>query len=311
MEIENEDSADKGGEDTKDAGAEEFTQEDAEAAFAEGLGETAPETPDGTTDKKETAPEGSETTDDASQPGAAGKGKPGEETKVGDESSKKPTYEDLEKQLHDTKTWAHGLTTTVAELKLKVDATDPKGTKPGETDQDDDMSEEIQSYFDDYPEAKKAFEFLAKKQLGGMDADEIKTTVTSMQGQINQANFEKSVVTGFMGEDNKWVDGHPDAYKIMSTEDYGVYFAAELKKDPALGKISDPSEAIAVLTRYKTAKAKSGAAAHDANLGKGMAQDVTDMAAGAVETGANTGPGSQTKKDEDKSPEEIFEEHAK
>jgi len=311
MKIKNEDTADKGGEDTEADGAEEFTQEDAEAAFAEGLGETAPETPDETTDKK-TAPEGSETTDDASQPGSAGTEKPGEETKDGDLSSKKPTYEDLEKQLQDTKTWAHGLTSTVAELKQKVDATDPKGTKPGEADQgDDDLPEEIKSYFADYPEAKKAFEYLAKKQLGGMDAEEIKTTVTSMQGQINQVNFEKAVVTGFMGEDNKWVDGHPDAYKIMSTEDYGVYFAAELKKDASLGNISDPSEAIAVLTRYKTAKAKSGAAAHDANLGEGMAQDVTDMAASAVETGANTGPGSQTKKDEDKSPEEIFEEHAK
>lgn len=309
MKIENEDSVDKGGESEDAAGAEEFTQEDAEAAFAEGLGETASETPDGTTDTA--APEGSETTDDASQPGAAGKETPGEETKVGDEPSKKPTYEDLEKQLKDTQTWAHGLTTTVAELKKKVEATDPKGTKPGEDQDDDDLPEEIKSYFDDYPEAKKAFEFLAKKQLGGMSVDEIKTTVTSMQGQINQANFEKAVVTGFMGEDNKWVDGHPDAYKVMSTTAFKEWFDAETKRDPTLGNISDPAAAIGVVTRFKTHSASSAAASHDAALGGEMAQDVKDMAAGAVETGANTGPGSQPKKDEDKSPEEIFEEHAK
>ncbi|HUV77073.1 MAG TPA: hypothetical protein VMW06_03340 [Desulfobacterales bacterium] len=310
MKIKNEDSADKGGGSEDAGGAEEFTQEDAEAAFAEGLGETAPETPDGTTDAA--APEGSEITDDASQPGAAGTETPGEETKDGDESSKKPTYEDLEKQLKDTQTWAHGLSETVVELKKKVDAPDPKGTKPGETGQDDDdMPEDIKSYLDDYPEARKAFEYLAKKQLGGMGADEIKTTVTSIQGQLNQANFEKSVVTGFMGEGNQWVDGHPDAYKIMSTPEYGAWFKAESQKDPTLGNISDPSDAIAVLTRYKTALAKSGAAAHDANLGGGMAQDVTDMAAAAVETGANAGPTDKPKTDEDKSPEEIFDEHAK
>jgi len=297
---------------------EEFTEADAEAAFAEGLGESASEASDGTTDKK-TAPEDSEITDDTDQPGAAESatqpadktGTSGTDTEDGDGPSKKPTYEDLEKQLNDTKQWAHGLSETVAELKKKIDSTEPPRTPSGKTDQDDDIPEDIESYFEDYPEAKKAFEFLAKKHLGGMNADEIKTTVATMQGQINQANFEKAVVTGFMAEDGQWIDGHPDAYKVMATPAYQEWFSAELKRDPTLGSISDPSSAIGVLTRFKTQSARSAAAAHDADAGGGMAQDVKDIAAGAVQTGTSTGTDGETKPDEDKSPEEIFEEYAK
>ena len=303
-------AANKGGGTTEAEDAEEFTEEDAEAAFAEGLGETAPETPEGITGK-ETAPEGSEITDDASHPGAAGTETPGDETKDGDELSKKPSYEDLEKQLRNTQTWAHGLTSTVAELKKKVDATDPPGTKTGGLDQsDDDMPEEIKSYLEDYPEAKKAFEHLAKKMMGGLNPEEIQKVVTGMQEQLGQANFEKAVVTGFMADGGQWKDGQPDAYKIMATKDYQDWFTAELVRDPTLNNISDPGAAIDVLTRYKTKKAGTAAATHDADLGGDIAKDVKDIAAGGIKPGASTGPEARAKKDEDKSPDEIFDEHA-
>ena len=134
-------------------------------------------------------------------------------------------------------------------------------------------------------------------------------TVTGLQNQVDQANFEKAVVTGFMTDQGAWIDGHPDAYKLMATKEYTDWFESELKKDPSLGNISDPGAAIGVLTRFKTHKAQAAAQAHDARQ-TDTAQDVKDMASGAVETGTSTGPDKKPKSEEEGSPEEIFEQFA-
>lgn len=312
--------AEKTGAETPEAESiEDFTDADAEAAFAIGLGEPASEEPEGTTDGA-SAPEGTETT---GNPGPKGEAEPG--TKTGDtetpgdgkgegDLSSKPSYEDLEKQLNDTKAWGTAMAQQIADLKKQTPGDIPETPAKEGRPAEEQIPEEVQDYLKDYPEAQKAIDFFAqqllKKTLGDLNPSEIQQTISGMQDQINQTNFEKAVVTGFRSPAGPWVDGHPDAYKIMATPEYTNWFNAEIKRDPTIGSIADPKQAIDVLTRYKTHMASSAAAAHDAEHASGVAQDVKDMAAGAIPPGTQQGSQSPGKKDEDKSPEEIFEQHA-
>lgn len=303
-------------------GGAEFTEADAEAAFAEGLGEPASEAPAGTIPAAAETPEGPEITAKTGQPGEADPTEtPGKTDKdsaakaagEGDLSPKQPSYADLEKQLNDTKAWATGLSQTVADLKKKVEGPPAAVPAKKELPAEPEIPDDVKQYLSDYPEAQKAIDFFAnqllKKTLGDLKPAEIQQTLSGLQDQLAQANFEKSIISGFRSSSGKWIDGHPDAYKIMATEDYGKWFQGELGRDPNLGGISDPAGAIDVLNRYKKAVAASAASAHDAS-GTDLARDVKDIASGTVQPGTREGSLTKTKTDEDKSPEEIFEQHA-
>lgn len=291
-----------------------LTDEEAEAAFNESIDDEA-STP-AFDEKSETTKE-EETT---SKEDEAKTSEKKEETTTGDEE--KPSYETLEKSLTDTKSWGHTLAeknatleTKVAELEKAKPATD-KETDEGKkaTGDEEEVPDDLADYYKDYPEVQNAIIYETKKfvkeTFGDIDPEKVNKSIEEVTDGLAQNDFERMVVTGFM-KDGSWVDGHPDAHKVMASQEFGVWVEAETKIDPNLDltKITDPKAAIDVVNRFKTGKAKKAAESHDKEINT-EAGDVETIAAASTGTGTkrdDKGP----KKDEEKSPEELFDEGAK
>jgi len=307
-----------------------LTDEEAEAAFLEGTGETP--TPSDTSEISDDKAGDEKPGDEKAGDEKASDEKPGDEKagdeKAGDEKAgdekppvkpgisddekpgKKPTYEALEKALIDTKTWATGLSERVKALETPKPAPAKKaGDEPPATDE---VPDEVKGFYADYPEAKNAILYeagkLVKKQFGNLDPADVQKTVSDLQDTIGQNNFERAVVVGVVSQTGEWIPGHSDAYQVMANARYKTWFENERKINPTLDEINDPARAIDLLTRFKKETASAAASAHDKDQGL-KAQDIKDIAAAAPEGGAQT-IGKKPKGDDEKTPEELFSQGA-
>ena len=292
-----------------------ITDEEAEAAFLDGAGETTP--PPDTSEISET-PAGDEEDDDEKpidekhddEPPADETPSDTPEISEDQKPGKKPTYEALEKALIDTKNWATGLSERVKALET------PKPAPAKKTDEEppatDEVPDQVKGFYADYPEAKNAILYeagqLVKKQFGNLDPADVQKTVERLQNTMAQNNFERAVVVGMMGQTGEWISGHPDAYQVMAGAPYKTWFEAERKINPTLYEINDPAWAIYILTRFKKETARAAAGAHDKEQGK-RAKDVKDIASAVPESGTQT-IGKNPKGDDDKTPEELFAQGA-
>jgi len=291
-----------------------LTDDEAEAAFLEGAGETP--TPSDTSEISDDKAGDDKTGDDKTGDEKAGDEKAGDETppvKPGisddEKPGKKPTYEALEKALFDTKTWATGLSERVKALETPKPA---PAKITDDTPATDEVPDEVKGFYADYPEAQNAILYeagkLVKKQFGNLDPADVQKTVSGLQDTVSQNNFERAVVVGVIGQTGEWIPGHPDAYQVMANARYKTWFEAEQKVNPTLAAINDPARAIDLLTRFKKETASAAASAHDKDQGL-KAQDIKDIAAAAPEGGVQN-IDKKSKGDDDKTPEEFFSQGA-
>ena len=298
-----------------------LTDEEAEAAFLEGAGETlTPSDKSEISDEKagdekpgdekpgDKKPGDEKPSDEKPSDEKPGDEKPGDE-KAGDEKAgKKPTYEALEKALIDTKTWATRLSDRVKALEKPVSATKTDDKTP----EADKIPDEVKGFYADYPEAKNAILYeagqLVKKQFGDLDPAEVQKAVAGLQDTVSQNNFERAVVVGVVSQTGEWIPGHPDAYQVMAGAPYRTWFENERKINPTLDDINDPVRAIDLLTRFKKETARAAASDHDRKQGS-QAKDLKAIAGAVPETGTQNI--DKKPKGDDKTPEELFAEGVK
>ena len=291
---------------------EKITDEEAEQAFLEGTGETSAE-------KKEAPAKEKETPAEKKEMPAEEKETPGEKKETPPEKKDSPSYEALEKALNDTKTWAHGLATRLSKLeKGETKPTETPGekketqAKDKETPAEEAIPDDIKEFLDDYPEAKPAIQHFAKQllkqELATLGLSELPADLASVKETIAQSNFQMQVIAGIPGDDGKWIAGHPDAIQVMATSEFKAFWEAETKVNPAIPGYG-AKEAIEFLSRFKREKARWAAGKHD-NRRQDQTVELEEMAGVAPESGTSE-RGGKRKKDEDKSPEELFEQGAK
>jgi len=281
---------------------------DAEAAFDEGAGVEAADAGDPGNTVDEGKPD--ETVKDPVKAGETGKAPAtppieGPATAVdGNQPPSGPDLASLQKALSDTQAWATRMAQELAELKKSQ----PKPQVPPDPPPPaaDDMPAEIREFYEDYPDMQKAVQFEAEKLIKTRFGDFDPAAVSSVKDALAQADFEKRVVTGFSTPEGQWIDGHPDAYKIMATPDFKAWWTLEIGKNPTFGMVSDPRNAIDIMTRYKTEKAAAAASLHDQQQ-KLPAEQMKEFASGSVPPGTNV---SRPSKKSEESPDEIFNKHA-
>lgn len=274
--------------------SEQTEEVDADLVFAEAIGE-APEV-DG---KDQGTPE--------EKPAVAPEEKPAKETPKEEEAPKEDDAETLKKRLADTQRWGHDLATQLSELQKKIDTIEARD-KEAERAKANEMPENVKSFYDDFPGFSDAVQYEAKKLLRNTLGDvDIKSLYESFRQQEGQRFFERQVVGGFYDDSGSFVDGHPDAFRVMASPEFKVWADEREKASPGFLNESDPRKAIQIISQFKEHSAKQAAAKHDAALAA-KASQVKEFASGGVPQG-NKGATGKTKADDD-DPESIFNKAA-
>ena len=267
---------------------------DADQVFAEAIGE-APVV-DG---KDQGTPE--------EKPAVAPEDKPAKETPKEEEAPKEDDAETLKKRLADTQRWGHDLATQLSELQKKIDAIETRN-KEAERAKADEIPENVKSFYDDFPGFADAVQYEAEKLLRNTLGDvDIKSLHESFRQQEGQRAFERQVVGGFYDSSGQFVEGHPDAYRVMASPEFKTWADEREKATPGFLNESDPRKAIQIISQFKEHSAKQAAAKHDAALAD-KASQVKEFASGGVPQG-NRGATGKTKADDD-DPESIFNKAA-
>lgn len=261
---------------------DQATEVDAEALFNEAIGETEAQAAD-------------ESAVAEAEQEARPEEKPAEEKKEDDP-------ETLQKRLSDTQRWGHELSAKVAELEKTLSELKSRQEQPK---QEEELPEDIRVFYEEYPELPKAIQAEVERRLkavtGGKD---LANALKEIEDSRAQMSFERSVVNGVTGKDGQFVEGHPDAYRIMATQDFKSWLTEETKKDPKVADTMDPIEAIGILSRYKEEKTKAATAVQKTAQQEAAAQ-MKEFASGGVPQG-NRGRASPRKAQED-DPERLFE----
>jgi len=293
-----------------------ITDAEAEAAFAEGAGEPAPQTP-GIPPAPDAPPRSQDQPGTSAVDQKMAKGK----NKDQDDSPKKPSYEELEHQVRENKAWGTRTAMELAELRRKAvekqtpPAAATQAIPPSQGQKAPEYPQAVKDYLLDYPDVEQTIKAILSTH-GQEDTVELKAKIADLEKRIeqtqqnlqDQAIFERSIVNGYRDPmTHDWVDGHPDAYKVMASADFANWFDSERKIDPAVGNVADPRQAIGIINRYKTQKAQQASAAYDPKKTPAAAA-VIDMMTGAVPAGNNVPDRHPQKKDE--SPESIFNQFA-
>jgi len=274
--------------------SEQTDEVDADLVFAEAIGE-APEV-DG---KDQGTPE--------EKPAVASEDEPAKETPKEEEAPKEDDAETLKKRLADTQRWGHDLATQLSELQKKIDTIEARD-KEAERAKANEMPENVKSFYDDFPGFSDAVQYEAKKLLRNTLGDvDIKSLYESFRQQEGQRFFERQVVGGFYDDSGSFVDGHPDAFRVMASPEFKVWADEREKASPGFLNESDPRKAIQIISQFKEDSAKQAAARHDAALAD-KASQVKEFASGGVPQG-NRGATGKTKADDD-DPESIFNKAA-
>jgi len=232
--------------------------------------------------------------------------KPPEKIEEAKKEEEKPTSEpdevkSLKKQLEDTKRWGTESATKVAELTRRLEAAEKKTP---EKVVEEEIPADIKAFYEDYPEFKKAVDFEVSQRLKGMAPGTPKEDVLApIQAEIGQLRFERAVVNGVVDKDGSFVDGHPDAMKIVLTKEFKTWADKEKATE-----ISDPIEAIKAISRFKETKVKEATKEHDKKAEK-EAEERKKAAAASISStkGGSRGGGTPDKQDYDS----AFDEEAK
>lgn len=265
---------------------------DADQIFSEAIGE-APEV-DG---KDQGTPE--------EKPAVAPEEKPAEGKDEAPPRDEDP--ETLKKRLADTQKWGHELSGEVAALKKKIEEIEAT-SKAAEKAKADEIPENVKSFYDEFPGFADAVQYEAQKLLRNTLGDvDVKSLHESFRQQEGQRAFERQVVGGFYDSSGQFVEGHPDAYRVMASPEFKSWVDEREKAMPGFLGESDPSKAIQIISRFKEHSAKQAAAKHDAALAA-KASQVKEFASGGVPQG-NKGAMGKTKADDD-DPESIFNKAA-
>lgn len=265
---------------------------DADQIFSEAIGE-APEV-DG---KDQGTPE--------EKPAVAPEEKPAEKKDEAPPREEDP--ETLKKRLADTQKWGHELSGEVAALKKKIEEIEAT-SKAAEKAKADEIPENVKSFYDDFPGFADAVQYEAQKLLRNTLGDvDVKSLHESVRQQEGQRAFERQVVGGFYDSSGQFVEGHPDAYRVMASPEFKSWADEREKAMPGFLGESDPSKAIQIISQFKEHSAKQAAAKHDAALAA-KASQVKEFASGGVPQG-NKGAMGKTKADDD-DPESIFNKAA-
>jgi hypothetical protein len=265
---------------------------DADQIFSEAIGE-APEV-DG---KDQGTPE--------EKPAVAPEEKPAEGKDEATPRDEDP--ETLKKRLADTQKWGHELSGEVAALKKKIEEIEAT-SKAAEKAKADEVPENVKSFYEDFPGFSDAVQYEAQKLLRNTLGDvDVKSLHESVRQQEGQRAFERQVVGGFYDSSGQFVEGHPDAYRVMASPEFKSWADEREKAMPGFLGESDPSKAIQIISQFKEHSAKQAAAKHDAALAA-KASQVKEFASGGVPQG-NKGATGKTKADDD-DPESIFNKAA-
>lgn len=272
--------------------SEQTDEVDADLVFAEAIGE-APEV-DG---KDQGTPE--------EKPAVAPEEKPAEKKDEAPPKDEDP--ETLKKRLADTQKWGHELSGEVAALKKKIEEIEAT-SKAAEKAKADEIPENVKSFYEDFPGFSDAVQYEAQKLLRNTLGDvDVKSLHESFRQQEGQRAFERQVVGGFYDSSGQFVEGHPDAYRVMASPEFKSWADEREKAMPGFLGESDPSKAIQIISQFKEHSAKQAAAKHDAALAA-KASQVKEFASGGVPQG-NKGAMGKTKADDD-DPESIFNKAA-
>ena len=272
--------------------SEQTEEVDADLVFAEAIGE-APVV-DG---KDQGTPE--------EKPAVAPEEKPAEKKDEAPPKDEDP--ETLKKRLADTQKWGHELSGEVAALKKKIEEIEAT-SKAAEKAKADEIPENVKSFYEDFPGFSDAVQYEAQKLLRNTLGDvDVKSLHESFRQQEGQRAFERQVVGGFYDSSGQFVEGHPDAYRVMASPEFKSWADEREKAMPGFLGESDPSKAIQIISQFKEHSAKQAAAKHDAALAA-KASQVKEFASGGVPQG-NKGAMGKTKADDD-DPESIFNKAA-
>ena len=265
---------------------------DADQIFSEAIGE-APEV-DG---KDQGTPE--------EKPAVAPEEKPAEGKDEAPPRDEDP--ETLKKRLADTQKWGHDLATQLSDLQKKIDTIEAREKEAAKA-KADEIPENVKSFYDDFPGFADAVQYEAQKLLRNTLGDvDVKSLHESFRQQEGQRAFERQVVGGFYDSSGQFVEGHPDAYRVMASPEFKSWADEREKAMPGFLGESDPSKAIQIISQFKEHSAKQAAAKHDAALAA-KASQVKEFASGGVPQG-NKGATGKTKADDD-DPESIFNKAA-
>ena len=265
---------------------------DADQVFAEAIGE-APVV-DG---KDQGTPE--------EKPAVAPEEKPAEKKDEAPPKDEDP--ETLKKRLADTQKWGHELSGEVAALKKKIEEIEAT-SKAAEKAKADEIPENVKSFYDDFPGFADAVQYEAQKLLRNTLGDvDVKSLHESFRQQEGQRAFERQVVGGFYDSSGQFVEGHPDAYRVMASPEFKSWADEREKAMPGFLGESDPLKAIQIISQFKEHSAKEAASKHDAALAD-KASQVKEFASGGVPQG-NRGATGKTKAYDD-DPESIFNKAA-
>ncbi len=272
--------------------SEQTDEVDADLVFAEAIGE-APEV-DG---KDQGTPE--------EKPAVAPEEKPAEKKDEAPPKDEDP--ETLKKRLADTQKWGHELATQLSDLQKKIDTIEARDKEAAKA-KADEIPENVKSFYDDFPGFADAVQYEAQKLLRNTLGDvDVKSLHESFRQQEGQRAFERQVVGGFYDSSGQFVEGHPDAYRVMASPEFKSWVDEREKAMPGFLGESDPSKAIQIISQFKEHSAKQAAAKHDAALAA-KASQVKEFASGGVPQG-NKGAMGKTKADDD-DPESIFNKAA-
>ena len=272
--------------------SEQTEEVDADLVFAEAIGE-APEV-DG---KDQGTPE--------EKPAVKPEEKPAEGKDEAPPRDEDP--ETLKKRLADTQKWGHELATQLSDLQKKIDTIEARDKEAAKA-KADEIPENVKSFYDDFPGFADAVQYEAQKLLRNTLGDvDVKSLHESFRQQEGQRAFERQVVGGFYDSSGQFVEGHPDAYRVMASPEFKSWAEERDKASPGFLNVSDPSKAIQIISQFKEHSAKQAAAKHDAALAA-KASQVKEFASGGVPQG-NKGATGKTKADDD-DPESIFNKAA-
>ncbi len=215
---------------------------------------------------KEGASASSETTPEETP--AEEKKSDGKEKKA--ETSEKKTVEKpvesdevktLKQQLEETKRWGTGNAEKVAELTRRLETAEKKP----EATVEEEVPEDVKTFYDDYPEFKKAVDFETDRKIKalGLTGSVTSATIEEVKSMAGQIAFNQVLISGLEDDKGEFIEGHQDGLKVARSKEFKEW----AKTDPDR-ETSDPIRAIKLISRFKESKVKQAVKEHDENLEK-------------------------------------------
>ncbi len=237
-------------------------------------------------------------------------GKNKEETVIDPEASKKEEPVDYEKQFKDTQAAFTEKSQENADLKKRIKDLEEenvayqKSLDESTEEEPFEFSDDVKEFFEEYPEAKKAIEQIREhilKNIGrGGSTEALRSEITNLNARVAQANYERAIVSGFVDDNDNFIEGHPDAFRVVRTKEFDDF----CKSNKINTENISAMDAIKTISQYKESIAKKSASEHDKGVDE-RAKKLAQKASGSIESG------STVKQSMTKTPDNEFESTCK